>query len=94
MKTVIAENARVTLLEAKHHYNNEQPGLGYDFLQEFTKALERIQAQPEAWTPLSKRTRRCLMKRFPYSVIFRIQRTKKQIEIIDLMHQKQKPKPF
>lgn len=94
MNIVIADSARLTLLEMKAYYNQEQPGLGYDFVQEFINALGRIQAQPEAWTPLSKRTRRCLMKRFPYSIIFRIQKTHNQIQIIDLMHQKRQPKTY
>lgn len=94
MKIVVSEFARQHLLGAKNYYNEERDGLGYEFVQEFMAALERIHSQPEAWTPLSKRTRRCLMQRFPYSVIFRIVKKHQQIQIIDLMHQKQQPKKF
>lgn len=92
MKVLVSEYARQSLIETKHYYNDERAGLGYEFVQEFMATLERIQAQPEAWTPLSKRTRRCLMKRFPYSVIFRVVKEQQQIQVVDLMHQKQKPK--
>jgi plasmid stabilization system protein ParE len=91
MKIVVSEFARQSLIEAKNYYNEECAGLGYEFVQEFIAALDRIHTQPEAWTPLSKRTRRCMLQRFPYSVIFRIVKKHHQIQIIDLMHQKQKP---
>ena len=92
MKIVVSETARITLIEAKDYYNEQRAGLGYEFVQEFVSALERIHLQPEAWTPLSKRTRRCLIQRFPYSVIYRIVKKHHQIQIVDLMHQKQKPR--
>ncbi|HEY9017381.1 type II toxin-antitoxin system RelE/ParE family toxin [Thiomicrospira sp.] len=92
MKIFVTEQARRSLLGARDFYNNELDGLGYELVHEFLAALSRIQAYPEAWTPLSKRTRRCLMHRFPYSVIFRIVKSKSELQIIDLMHQKQKPR--
>lgn len=94
MKVVVSKCARQSLIDARNYYNEERAGLGYEFVQEFMAALERIYLQPEAWTPLSKRTRRCLMQRFPYSVIFRIVKNQHQIQIIDIMHQKQKPRRF
>lgn len=92
MKIQVTEQARRSLLRTRDYYNDELSGLGYEFVQEFLSAVERIQLYPEAWTQLSKRTRRCLVNRFPYSIIFRIVELKKEIQIIDLMHQKQKPK--
>jgi len=94
MKILVSEIARQNLIETKNYYNEERAGLGYEFVQEFMATLDRIHSQPEAWTPLSKRTRRCLMKRFPYSVVFRIVKKHCQIQIVDLMHQKQKPRRY
>lgn len=94
MKIVVSEFARQSLIDAKNYYNEQRPGLGYEFVQEFIAALDRIRMQPEAWTPLTKRTRRCLVQRFPYSVIFRIAKMHDQIQVVDLMHQKQKPRRF
>ncbi|NCN68124.1 MAG: hypothetical protein COW74_07370 [Piscirickettsiaceae bacterium CG18_big_fil_WC_8_21_14_2_50_44_103] len=92
MKVVVTEQARTSLLNARNYYNAEMGGLGYEFVEEFVSSLSRIETHPEAWTLLSKRTRRCLINRFPYSVIFRLVKTRNQIQIIDLMHHKQKPK--
>ena len=92
MKMVVTEQARAALLSARDYYNSEMSGLGYEFVEEFVSAISRIRAHPEAWTPLSKRTRRCLINRFPYSVIFRLVNSRCEIQVIDLMHHKQKPK--
>jgi len=53
------DSARQELDEAVSYYELERPGLGYDFLREATHALNSIGAFPEAWHPLSKRSRRC-----------------------------------
>ena len=58
--------------EAKAYYNEERGGLGFEFEDEIKQALERIKNYPEAWTPLSKRTRRCQVHRFPYSIVYEV----------------------
>ncbi len=50
--------------KAVEYYNKESEGLGYKFASEIKKTLERIVQFPKAWTPLSKRTRRCRTNRF------------------------------
>lgn len=47
------------------YYNHQSDGLGIEFAIEVKRALERILRYPNAWTPISKRTRRCLLSRFP-----------------------------
>ena len=59
-------------VEAKAYYNLQSEGLGYAFAVEIKKALGRIVQYPEAWTSLSKRTRRCRINRFPYALIYQI----------------------
>lgn len=52
------------------YYEQQRSGLGFEFAEEVEQALERINHYPEAWSPLSSRVRRCLLNRFPYSVIY------------------------
>src|SRR5436190_357343 len=52
--------------EAADYYENEEAGLGLRFLNELSRSLELILQFPEAWSPLSKRSRRCVMRRFPH----------------------------
>ncbi len=46
------------LAEAVEYYNEQSPGLGYDFIAEVKKTFTRIADYPNAWPSISKRTRR------------------------------------
>jgi len=65
-------DARAELNEAVDYYDGCQPGLGSEFAREVYVAIQNILIYPEAWTPLSRNTRRCLVHRFPYGVIYQI----------------------
>ncbi|MDP2990846.1 MAG: type II toxin-antitoxin system RelE/ParE family toxin [Kiritimatiellota bacterium] len=58
--------------QAVRYYENCQPGLGLEFAEEVYATVARILEYPEAWSPMSKNTRRCLVNRFPFGVIFQI----------------------
>ena len=66
------ESAQIELEEEVKYYNEQRPGLGYEIAKEVADTIARILRYPEAWTKLSKRTRRCRTKRFPYAVIYQI----------------------
>ncbi|MGZ5059850.1 MAG: type II toxin-antitoxin system RelE/ParE family toxin [Methylobacter sp.] len=63
--------------------------MGHEFLAEIKAAVARITDFSEAWQPLSKRTRRCLTRRFPYGVIYQIRN--EEILIIAVSHLHQRP---
>jgi len=75
--------------DARDFYNLEKEGLGDDFWQEVKHALNSITVFPEAWHPLSLRTRRCRLRRFPYGVIYQIR--KDELLIIAVAHLHRKP---
>lgn len=58
------------LSQAISYYNLQSEGLGLEFAVEVRRGLDRILQYPNAWTPLSKRTRRCRLNRFPYALIY------------------------
>ena len=62
--------AEIELLEAVVHYEECATGLGLDFEQEVKAAVTHIGACPEAWSPRADGTRRYLLNRFPYIVIY------------------------
>jgi ParE toxin of type II toxin-antitoxin system, parDE len=81
--------AEVEFIEAVEYYEGCQKGLGLAFAREVHLTIQTICHFPHAWSPLSKNTRRCLTKRFPYGVIY--QAKKDEIIIIALMQLNRKP---
>jgi hypothetical protein len=47
------------LVDTISYYNMQSEGLGYEFASEVKRTIERIIQYPEAWSKLSKRSRRC-----------------------------------
>ena len=72
MNIEFLEEAQFELDETIEYYNNEVEGLGDEFLQEVLNAIFRITEFPSAWHPLSKNTRRCQTRRFPYGLIYTV----------------------
>ena len=58
--------------ESVRYYENCRAGLGLEFAEEIYATISRISEYPNAWSLMSKNTRRCLASRFPYGVIFQI----------------------
>ncbi|MBF0410904.1 MAG: type II toxin-antitoxin system RelE/ParE family toxin [Candidatus Riflebacteria bacterium] len=82
-------SARLDLNQAVDYYEGSQLGLGYEFLEEVYATIGRIIQYPNAWGKLSRRTRRCLTQRFPYSVVYQIK--EKHVRIIAIAHSHRRP---
>ena len=89
MKFSFHPDAEEELNQAVDYYNHCQPFLGWDFAREVYSTIQNILIYPEAWTPLSKNTRRCLVNRFPFGVIYQIK--KEEVLIISVMQLNRKP---
>ncbi len=90
MNFLFHPEAQAEFAQAAEYYESCQPGLGLDFLEEVYAAIQRILAFPEAWTKLSANSRRCLINRFPYGVIYQIL-NEDCIRVIAVMQLNQKP---
>jgi len=63
-------DARAEFLYAAEHYESEEPGLGEAFIAEVERAVERIAFFPAHGSPYLIGTRRIVLGRFPYSVVY------------------------
>lgn len=61
----ILHEAEVELWEAVEYYEENSPGLGFDFETEIERSLETIAEHPERWPLRADGTRRYLAHRFP-----------------------------
>jgi hypothetical protein len=90
MKLRMLYVAKEEFIEAVRFYNGEREGLGYEFAGEVKNALIRMSNFPEAWPKLSARSRRCMMKRFPFAVLYRFD--KQTLLVVAIMHMSRDPK--
>jgi len=84
MRVEFLDPAKRELIEAVAYYNEQSEGLGYRFAAEVRRTVSRIVQYPQAWTPISERTRRCRTSGFPYGVIY--QAREDVILIVAVMH--------
>jgi plasmid stabilization system protein ParE len=89
MKVEFLEAAQTELDQAFEWYETQQKELGVQFLNEFDSAIRRITTYPEAYTLIDKDIRRCLVKRFPYGILYDIGVDK--IIVIAVAHLHRKP---
>jgi len=81
--------AEAELNEAAAYYAQARPGLGEAFIAEVQHAVEDLAASPLGGMALEKDVRWWLVKRFPYSVLYRVRDD--HIRILALAHHKRRP---
>jgi toxin ParE2 len=89
VKTRFIEPAQRELDEAVEHHNAKIPGLGDDLFHEVVSAAQRLCEFPKLWPQVRKNIRRCRLKRFPYSLLYRAD--PEEIVIIAVMHNRRRP---
>jgi plasmid stabilization system protein ParE len=70
MRVVSHPEAGEELEAAALWYEERQPGLGEDFLNEFERTLRQIVAEPERWRKIGGNNRKLNFHRFPYAIVY------------------------
>ena len=86
---IILYAAEEELDDAFEYYEYELEGLGKKFIDEFRKGIDRIQVLPNAWRIIEGNVRKCVLKKFPYNIIYAVE--KDLIIILAVAHQRRKP---
>ena len=89
MKIDFLEAAQSELDDAFEWYETQQKNLGGQFIGEFNAAIKRISAYPDSYRLIDSTIRRCLIKRFPYCILYGI--NVDMIVIIAIAHLHRKP---
>ena len=84
--------ARLDLEAAARWYETQEPGLGRKFLHEVRQAFDRIRSNPEAYAEGYRNTRRALIWRFPYGVIYLPVPEQGSIVVLAVLHCGRDPK--
>jgi len=83
------EPAYAELDDAIEYYDTQAQGLGKVFFEEVVSTIKMISQFPTAWPSLSIHTKKAILRRFPYSLIFTIRKNK--IIIIAVAHHHRNP---
>lgn len=85
-----AESAVEADVEAAFNwYEGEDPGLGFEFLEELRAAYQNILGHPFGYQDLRSGIRRALTRRFPYAVFFSVEG--ETIVILAVLHTARDP---
>lgn len=87
---VFRPEVREELNEAYNWYENQQTGLGDNFLDSIDEALNRICQMPESYPIIYRDVRRSVVRRFPYLVYYRI--VSSRVIITAIFHSRRDPK--
>jgi len=81
--------AEAEFREAIEYYEEHKQGLGFDFALEVHSAIEQTLGFPNAWPALEEGVRRCLIRRFPYGILYSVEED--GIYILAVMHLHRNP---
>ena len=70
MKILFDPLAVLELKDTVEYYNFCDPGLGDRFRRSILQGIKKIAEYPEAWQHQTERTRRFVLKTFPYKIIY------------------------
>ena len=74
---------------AREWYQERSSAAANAFLKELDSAIEQIAEFPNRWPSHHHGTRRYLLRRFPFSVVYR--ESKEIIEVVAIAHGRRKP---
>ena len=89
MRVIFDDFAKLELDDGKEYYEMEVIGLGKRFKQEVKRAINIIKKMPEIGSPESENIRRYILHKFPYKVLYSIE--KDHIYVIAIAHLHREP---
>ena len=91
MKVTLLKIAEAEFDDAVIHYESEQPGLGARFRSEVSRSLKRIVDFPSSYQSFGPRTRRCLIAKFPYGIIYKYDPDHGEVLVVAIAHLHRRP---
>ena len=88
---VVTRPAAAAEIETAYRwYERERKGLGSEFLEALQKMVNAIAENPERFPTVRKDIRRAVLRRFPYSIFYRV--VSGHVVVIACFHGKRNPR--
>ena len=89
MRVRVLTPALEEILAALEYYEGQASGLASALDLDVTRSLEFVVTNPLLGSPFQSGTRRVLLHRFPYAIVYKA--LDEEILVVALAHQKQRP---
>ncbi|MFS8069451.1 MAG: type II toxin-antitoxin system RelE/ParE family toxin [Byssovorax sp.] len=92
-RLVVRPSAELDIRDATDWYEDEEVGLGAQFVDELRHVIRRISELPSQFPDVGRGARRALLKRFPYAIYFllRDEGDERAVVILAVLHQRRSP---
>ncbi len=91
-QVLISPEAQLDLEDAYYWYEDQNKGLGSEFIRVIDASLSAIQRNPFAYTSVDKQVRKKLVRKFPYGLFYIVKN--ENIVVIACFHIKRDPKQW
>lgn len=90
MKVILEREAEAEMVEAAKYYNEQQRGLGSDFLDKMDAAADEIAADPLRFGFYrdSRNIRSIRLERFPYRLLFAVEPDRVSVVAVAHLHRR------
>jgi plasmid stabilization system protein ParE len=89
-RLTVRPEAFADLAHAYEWYESQSLGVGEAFLAAFEACVSLIERMPEAFPQVEGKVRKSLIRKFPYLVLFEVE--KETVDVIAVFHSMQNPK--
>lgn len=89
MRVLFRPQARTEVLEAQAWYEARAAGLGLEFARAVDAAINSAVRNPEAFASIAGDCRRVLLRRFPFSLVYRVRGD--EFLVIAVFHHRRDP---
>ena len=89
MRIFFRPQARTEVLEAQAWYESRAAGLGLEFARAMDAAVASAVRNPEAFTLTANSCRQILLRRFPFSLVYRVRGD--EFLVIAVFHHRRDP---
>jgi plasmid stabilization system protein ParE len=89
-RVILKPGAEADIDDAYNWYEDQQLGLGKAFLDELVFYYKKLEAQPTSFHKVIKKYRQAALKRFPFVIVFEIEKT--DVVIYSVFHTSRNPK--
>lgn len=83
--------AQAEFEQARAWYMERNSVAAEQFVTEVLRVVQMVAEAPERWPVVRRGTRRVVLRRFPFKVVYRYDETKDEVLVIAVAHDKRRP---